>query len=208
MTRYQFIEKELRQIYGGYIPDDSEITFELVNKWIQEAFGIAAKQCYKESAQIEAVGYLNNSFYTTFKGISVVQDEQFLWKVTLPQIPVGIGYNEGISTMVFKDSTNQVSLPVVWLSENQKTYIHTMRRIPNKVLAYPEGIYVYALSTLILSQYTVSVTMVSGGDSTDLNSVFNLPDDYYPVVSEYIKAQLGFERAQPKDQANDGSDNK
>ena len=183
-------------------------TFNLVNQYLNQAIGVAAKQCYKESMQLEAVGYVNNSFYTTFKGLAVTKDENFLWKVTLPQIPIGIGYNEGISTMVFKDSTGQVSMPVVWLSENQKSFINNMRQVPNKLLGYYEGQYAYVISTIILSAYTVNVTMISGGDSSDLSSTLNLPDDYFPIVTEYIKAQLGFEKAQVQDTTNDGSDNK
>jgi hypothetical protein len=208
MLRRQFIERELRQIYGGYIPDDSEITFELVNKWLSEATGIAAKQCYKEAYQMDAVAYVNNSFYTTFKGISATQDENFLWKITLPQIPVGVGKDEGIASLKFKSSDNQVSLDCVPLSINERGFYANQRRIPNKVLYYSEGICLYVISTLLLNQYTATVTLISGGDSTDLNSVLNLPDDYFPVISEYIKTQLGFERAQPKDQAADGTDNK
>ena len=62
------------------------------------------------------------------------------------------------------------------------------------------------LSTLLLNQYTFNVTMVSGGDSTDLNSTLNVPSDYWPIMVEYIKQQLVFERNQPVDVSNDGSD--
>jgi hypothetical protein len=202
------IEKCLRQIYGGYIEDDSEITFPLVNTWLSEAIGVAAKQCYKESVQIDAVGYVNNSFYTTFKGLSPVQDELFLWKITLPQIPIGIGKNEGVASLKFKSSDNVVGIDCVPLSINERGFYKSQRRIPNKVLYYDEGIFLYVITTIALNTYTATVTMISGGDSTDLNSILNIPDDYYPVITEYIKGQLGFERAQPKDQADDGTDTK
>lgn len=208
MTRAGYIEKCLRQIYGGYIPDDSEITFQLANKWLSEGTAIAAKQCYVDSSKVEAVGYVNNGFYTTFKGLSVIQNENFLWKITLPQIPVGIGKNEGVASLKFKSSNNQVSLDCVPLSMNERSIYQGQRRIPNKTLYYEEGIYLYAISTLILSEYTASVTIVSGGDASDLSSVINVPDDYFLLICDYMKSQLGFERAQPKDISNDGSDNK
>ena len=81
-----------------------------------------------------------------------------------------------------------------------------MRPIPNKVLYYYEWIFAYAVSTLLLNQYTANVVLVSGGDSTDLDSILNVPSDYFPVMVEYIKAQLLFERMQPVDVHNDGSD--
>ena len=81
-----------------------------------------------------------------------------------------------------------------------------MRAIPNKVLAYSEGGYVYALSTIQLSQYTASVTMISGGDGTDLNSTINVPDDYFPLVVDYLKQQLMSSLSVSVDSANDGRD--
>lgn len=208
MTRHDLIEQIRRQIYNGQPSDDATITEGLVNQYIEEGIAVAAKQNYKENAAIEAVAYINNGFYTTFKGIAVTKDESFLWKVTLPEIPLGVGYSEGVSTMVFKSSSGEVGIPVVWLSENQKSFIDTMRPIPNKILAYQEGIFVYAKSTILLSAYTVLVTMISGGDSTNLNSTLNVPPDYIPVIIEYVKAQLAFEKAQPQDVANDGRDDK
>jgi len=46
-----------------------------------------------------------------------------------------------------------------------------MRPIPNKVLYVYEGKFAYVFSTLLLNQYTASVTMISGGDSTDLQAL-------------------------------------
>jgi hypothetical protein len=49
--------------------------------------------------------------------------------------------------------------------------------------------------------------MISGGDSSDLNSTLIVPDDYVPMIVEYIKGQLAFERSRPIDVSNDGVDN-
>jgi hypothetical protein len=38
MTRAEFIERTLRQIYGGYVSEDSSITPMLVNSWLNDAF--------------------------------------------------------------------------------------------------------------------------------------------------------------------------
>lgn len=207
MNRLTYIEMIRRQIYGGQPSDDSSITVGLVNKWLNFAIGVAAKQNYKENIAIDGVEYINNSFYTRFKNLAVTKDENFLWKVELPQIPLGFGTSNGISTLEFKDAdTNQISYPVVWLSQNQRSYQRGMRQIPNKLLAYSEGQNVYVLSTIQLSQYTATATMVSGGLDTDLTSTINVPDDYFSMVCEYIQKQLLLEKAQPKDVYNDGED--
>lgn len=206
MNRQTFIEMVIRQIYGGQPNDDSEITVNLVNTWLDPAIAMAAKQNNKDNIAIDGIIYANNSFYTTYKGIAITQDEQFTWKVTLPQIPVGIGANEGISTLIIKDSGGQLSMPCVPLSESQKTIYRTMRPIPNKVLYIYEGKFAYIFSTILLTPYTASVTMISGGDGTDLTSTLNVPSDYFPIMIDYIQKQLMIEQAQIKDITNDGLD--
>lgn len=206
MTRYEFIERALRQIYGGQPSDDSEITYNLVNSWLQDATAIAAKQNYKDNISIDGIGYINGAFYTTFSGISIASDGNFLWKINLPSIPIGIGRNEGVSTLQLVDSDGRITNPFIPISEQQRTYYQSMRPIPNKVLYYNQNKYVYAVSTLLLNQYTANVVMVSAGDSTDLESELNVPSDYFPVMVEYIKQQLMFERQVPVDTQNDGLD--
>ena len=207
MTRAQFIEQLRRQIYNGQPTDDATITVGLVNQYINQAIGIAAKTNYKDNIQLEGVGFVNNSFHTTFKGLSITQDEQFLWRFTLPEIPVGIGYSEGLPRVIFKDTDGKRSYPGIPLSENQVGYVRGMRAIPNKVLIYTEGGYCFAMTTLLMNNYTADVTLISGGDSTDLGSTLNVPSDYIPVMIQYIQQQLMLEKKMPQDVQNDGSDN-
>lgn len=207
MTRRFYIERILRQIYGDYIRDDSTITVELANSYLNDAIAIAAKQNYKDNVAIEGIGYLNNSFYTTFKCIAVTKDERYIWKVELPQIPLALGRDEGVSTIKLKDAqTGQVSLPLIPITEAQATFFESMRPIPGKTLYKTEGKNVFIKSTLKLSTYTASVTMVSGGVSTSLDANINIPDDYIPVMTQYIQQQLLLERTQIPDMANDGAD--
>ena len=81
-----------------------------------------------------------------------------------------------------------------------------MRTIPNKLIGYPQGGFVFVESTIQLSDYTATVTMVSGGLSSDLTSTVNVPDDYMPVIVQYVQQQLMFQRQVPQDVTNDGSD--
>jgi len=206
--RYTYIERILRQIYGGQPSQDSEITINLVNEWLNDAVAIAAKQNYKENVQIEGIGYLNNSFYTTFKGLAITQDENFLYKATLPDIPLGIGRNEGVSNVRFKNSLNNVSYDGIPLSIAQKGYTRGQRIIPNKIEYYTEGGYLFAITAIIMTPYTAMVTMASAGDASDLDSIINVPSDYFNTIVAYIQQQLMLEKAQPQDTANDGRDNK
>jgi hypothetical protein len=206
MTRAEFIERTLRQIYGGQPSDDATISYNLVNKWLSDAIALAAKQNYKESVSIEGIGYVNSSFYTKFKGLAITKDDGFEWKISLPEIPIGIGENEGIDRLELVSTTGQISNPFVQLTQKQRSFYKSLRPIPNKILFYYENSIVYVISTIVLNQYTANVVIVSGGDSTNLDSQLNVPPDYFNVMVEYIKQQLVFEQGRPVDTSNDGED--
>lgn len=207
MKRRTYIERIRRLIYNGQPADDATITIGLVNNYLQDAIAYAVKQNNKESLAIDGVSYVNNSFYTTFKGLTVSSDEQFTWKVTLPEIPIALGTNEGITMLQFKDAqSKQISQTVVWLTQAQKSYFQNMRPIPNKIMAVSEGKFVYVYTDILLDQYTANATMVSGGLSTDLDGELNVPADYFPVMTEYLLKILTTELNQPKDVTNDGQD--
>ena len=205
ITRYTLAERIQRVIYNGLPQDDATITIPVINLWINDGLAAAAKKNYTESLQIDGVAYVNNSFYTTYKGLAITPDESNLWKFSLPQIPLGLGKNEGISTVQFKAS-GKVSFVAAPLSENQLGYFDTLKKVPNKVFYWNEGETVYVKSNINLNNYTATVRMVSGGNSSDLDSVINLPDDYIADVINYVVKFLMTERSQPLDVTNDGVD--
>ncbi len=206
MQRIALIEQILLEVYGGYPSDDSHVTINYVNQLLNQGVAIAAKQNYKDAVELDGIAYTNNSFYTSYRGLSVSAYENFIYQITLPEIPVGLGVNNGISTLQFKDSNTNISYTALPLSQNQVGYIQNMRPIPNKILYYSEGIFAYALSTYILTTFTASVRMVSGGDSADLNSVLNVPQDYIATIITYIKKMLMEERMVMPDIKSDGND--
>ena len=207
MTRKIFIERILRQIYNGQPSDDSSITFNQVNQWLNDAIGVAAKKNYTDSIQMDGVAYVNNSFYTSYSGLTITSVNNTTFKFTLPQIPVALGKNEGLATLNFSNNNTQTTFGAVPLSMNQVGYQDTLRPIQNKVVYWSQGQEVYMSTGIPLTAYKANVRMVSGGDSTDLNSTLIIPDDYVPIMVEYIKAQLAFERSRPIDTSNDGVDN-
>ena len=207
ISRYVLAERIQRVIYNGLPPDDATITIPVINLWINDGIAAAAKKNYAESLQLDGVAYVNNSFYITYKDLAITPDESNLWKFSLPQIPLGLGKNEGISTIQFK-ANGKASFTAVPLSENQLGYVDSLKKIPNKVFYWNEGETVYVRSTLLLNNYKATVRMVSGGNSSDLDSVINLPDDYIADVVGYVVKMLLTERSQPIDTTNDGLDTK
>jgi len=205
-TRYTFIERVSRAVYGEQPTDDSNITFNLINQWLNEGIGLAVAKDWRDNSQIDGVAYVNNAFYTTFKDLTISYSEKFIYYIVLPQIPIGLGRNEGVGTLQLVDADGKVYDECIPMSENQVGYFKHIKNPPNKTLYYPEGIYLYLVSPLQLTDYTGKVRMISGGDATDLDSILNVPDDYLPMVTDYCISKLRIERAQPKDAVDDGED--
>ena len=206
MTRYALIERILRQIYNGQPSDDSSITYNLVNQWLNDAIALAARKNYTDSIQMDGIAYVNNSFYTTFKSLPVNSVGVTTYSIDLPAIPVALGKDEGVATLQFTGD-GMVSQTAIPLSINQVGYIDNLRPIQNKLLYWVEGKNIFVKSSILLSQYTANVRMINGGDSTNLSYTLIIPDDYVPIMIEYIKGQLAFERSRPIDTSNDGVDN-
>ena len=208
MTRKTFIERILRQIYNGQPSDDSSITYNLVNEWLNDAIGSVVKKNYTDSIQLDGIAYINNSFYSTWTNLEIVAEivDNVTYSVELPVIPYGIGKNEGVATLQFvgDKKTSQTAIP---LSMNQVAYIEQLRPIQNKIVYWIENQNIYIKSSIPLTSYKATVRMISGGDSVDLNSTLIVPDDYMAFIVEYIKGQLAFERSRPIDTSNDGVDN-
>lgn len=210
MTRYAFCERVRRLIYGGIPNDDAEITVGLVNNYLLDAIGMAVKTNYGEALKIDGIGYINNSFYATFSNMAIAKstEDLFDYYATLPQIPFAIGRNEGIASAKVYSSINNQSIDLTPLSENELSYMDKLPQF-DVVYYWNEGKTIKIRTPILLyPDYKIRVRMVSGGDSTNMNSELNIPDEYYPIMTDYIMKMLGFERAQVQDLSNDGVDAK
>lgn len=207
MTRGVLIEMIVRNVYGEFPPNDRTITDNLVNTWIEPGVGLAVKQAYKDSITFDGVSYVNNSFYTKFKGITFTKEESFVWKGILPVLPMGLGKNDGVNVLRLQNVDGDLTDPLIPLSEAQVGYVSRMRPIPNKSLYWPEGKNIYVRTLLQLNELTGNMTMVSGGDPTDFDSELNVPADYLPIVIDYLTRNLLKERLTQKDLTNDKRDN-
>lgn len=205
MQRLFLIRRLIRDCFGEQPNNDTNITDSFVNALLNEGIALAIKQNWKESIQLDGIAYINDSFITTYKGLAVTSDEAFMYKVSLPAIPLALGRNEGVKSLKFKNAAGKLSRECIPLNSSQKTFLN-YRVIPNRILYYYEGNNIFAQSTLLLSVYSATVSLISAGN-TDLSSEINLPEDYLSVVTGYVSAILMRERQVPKDVTADGVDN-
>jgi len=206
MTRIFFIERILEQLYGGKSPDSRSISHNLVNSFLNDGIAIMAKESYKENLKLDNIAYVNNSFYTSYKNLAIITgDNSNEYQSILPQIPIGIGRNEGIASAQIKVSS-VLSRPVIILTPAQWNMFDLLPQ-PTGIPCLPEGNKLLFKSTLGLNIYTVSIRMISGGDSTDLTSIINVPDEWFDALNTYVLNKLLLERSQPKVNENTGIDN-
>jgi hypothetical protein len=203
MQRQTFIERILRLIYNEQPSDDSSITFNLVNEWLNDGIGVAAKKNYTDNLQLEGVAFVNSSFFTTFSNLTITQADTDLYTVTLPQIPLALGKTDGIASLQIY--SNQQSRAGVPLNTAQSVYQNNIRPIQNKFAFWYDGKTIYIKSGTIITNFKAKIRMVSGGVSSDLTSELNVPDDYIPVIVEYMKLLIA-NKQRPIQTTNDGVD--
>lgn len=210
ITRRAFAERQIRQFYGGFPTDDAQLTPNLVNTWVNEGVALAAKANYKDNQNVEGVGFTNDSFSTTFKNLTITPDGQEvgLFHTTLPEIPLGLGENEGLKRVRLTDKS-ETSAPVILISIRESDFLERLPK-PDGVFAWNEGndLNFYSPEYTLLADYKAKVTMVSGGNgaSTNLDAPISVPDDYMPMVNDYVQKQLLIFRNGKIDTANDGND--
>ncbi|HTF27959.1 MAG TPA: hypothetical protein VK625_03895 [Flavitalea sp.] len=205
-TRKRLCERLILQIYGGKPTDDAEITPNQVNEWLNDAVAAAAKSNYRENIQLESTAYVNGAFHMTYSDLPVVRDygDDFLYKVQLPHIPVAIGIDQGVGSVRFRKG--YTSFDAIPLNNKQSAFASDMRTIPNKILYSTEGKFLFLTTTIQLNEFTARVRMISGGDSKNMDSEVNVPDDYMPEMILYINKMLATQRSSPVDLQNDGRD--
>lgn len=203
MTRQIFIERILRLIYNEQPSDDSSITFNLVNQWLNDGIGVASKKNYTDNLQLEGVAFINSSFFTTFSDLTITQVDTDLYTLTLPQIPFALGKTDGIASLqIYSNRQSRAGVP---LNTAQSVYQDSIRPIQGKFAFWYEGNKVYIKSGSIITNYKAKIRMVSGGVSSDLTSELNVPDDYIPAIVEYMKILIA-NKQRPIETANDGMD--
>lgn len=213
MQRNALIQRIWQQVSGGYASDDSMLTPELINQYVGDGIGIAAQLAYVGSIKLDGIAYINNSFAYTYSGLTITQEDIFTYKVALPQIPFALGQNEGLQSLkIQSDNPNGAtgkSYDCIPMTLNQISINNGRRKIFGKYEYWYEGEYAYVQTTGqdLSIGFTAIARLISGGDSSDLTSTVNIPDDYIPTIIQYVQKQLGIELMMPQDVSNDGVPN-
>lgn len=202
-TRRILIELIQRQLSGGMISQDSELTDGLINIYINGAIGYAAKANYKEEIQLNGIESVSDGFYAEFTGITITLNAATgQYHATLPQQPAGVGIGWDVADfMLIKGSgTKLFANPI---SPREVRYLYSLPSGCDEVYFWMNGVTASLHSCSDITKYKASVRMIST-QSSDLDAPITLPDAYWPMAIEYIDKTLGVQLNIPIDISNDG----
>ena len=207
MTRKVLIEQIRRLYYGGIPSDDSNLTENEVNRYINQAIAYIAKVNYTDSIKLDGVETVSDAFYSTFKNLSILKDNDTgYYYATLPHPPLGLSRGYGISTVTFPVNTGLAKAPTA-VSPREVDYIEQIKLPPSKIFYWAEGGKLWFKSYTNLVGRLAIVRMISA-ENSDLTSELNVPAEYISDMINWIMDQLKFRKQMAEDTTNDGIDTK
>ena len=207
MTRKILIEQIRRMYYGGIPSDDSNLTENEVNQYINQAIAYIAKVNYTDAIKLDGVETLSDAFYATFKGLAITKDtDTGYYSTTLPHPPLGLSRGYGIATVTFPVSTGLAKAPTA-VSPREVDFIEQIKLPPSKIFYWAEGKTLWFKSYINLVGKFAIVRMVSA-ENSDISSELNIPGEYISDMINWIMNQLSMRKQMPEDTTNDGVDTK
>lgn len=208
MTRKVLIEQIRRVYYGGIPSDDSNLTENEVNNYINQAIAYVAKINYTDSIKLDGVETVSDAFYSTFKNLTLTLDtDTGYWYATLPHPPLGLSRGYGIATVTFPVLTGLAKAPIP-ISPREVDLMDNMKKPPSKIFYWAEGDRLYFKSPYYnLNGKTPIIRMVSH-ENSDLTAELNVPGEYIADMITWIMGQLNVRKQMPEDLTNDGVDTK
>jgi hypothetical protein len=207
MTRSVLIEQIRRMYYGGIPSDDANLTENEVNQYINQAIAYFAKVNYTESIKVDDIETVGDAFYSTFKNLAIVKDNDTgYYSTTLPHPPLGLSRGYGISTVTFPVNTGLAKAPIP-ISPRELDYIQQVKTPPSKIFYWAEGNKLWFRSYVNLVGKFAIVRMVTA-ENSDKTAELNVPPEFISDMINWIMNQLRIRKQMPEDTTSDGLDTK
>lgn len=208
MTRKVLIEQIRRMYYGGIPSDDSNLTENEVNQYINQAIAYIAKVNYTDAIKLDGVETVSDAFYSTFKNLAITKDNDTgYYSTTLPHPPLGLSRGYGISSVTFPVLNGPLAKAPTAVSPREVDYLDQIKLPPSKVFYWAEGNKLWFKSyTNLVGKFAI-VRMVST-DNSDMTAELNVPVEYISDMINWIMNQLKVRKQMPEDTTNDGLDTK
>lgn len=205
MTRNELIAQIRRMYYGGMPSEDANLRPLEVNQLINEAIAYIAKINYTDSIKLDGVETVSDAFYSTFKNLSILKDNDTgYYYTTLPHPPLGLSRGYGISTVTFPVNTGLAKAPTA-VSPREVDYLEQIKLPPSKIFYWAEGDKLWFRSyTNLVGKFAI-VRMVSH-ENSDLTAELNVPGEYIPDIISWVMSQLTVRKQMSGDVIREGID--
>lgn len=202
-TRYHICEMIQRALNAGFASDDTEVTINLVNQYLNSAVAFAAKAMFKESIQIDGIEDVQDAFYASFPNISISLDSTTgLYQATLPQQPAGVSRGWDIAHfMLITGSGKKIFANPI--SPTELVYLYEGESGCNEVYYFVDGATARLHSCQDITKYKANVRMIAT-QSSDLTSPMSIPDTALSIIIDYIAKTLGIQLSISYDTSEDG----
>lgn len=205
MTRNELIAQIRRMYYGEVPTEEANLRPKEVNQFINEAIAYIAKINYQDNIKVEGIETVSDAFYATFKGLSILKDNDTgYYYTTLPHPPLGLSRGYGISTVTFPVNTGLAKAPTP-VSPREVDYLDKVKLPPSKIFYWAEGDKLWFKSYINLIGKSAIVRMVSH-ENSDLNAELNVPGEYIADIIAWVMTQLNARRQMMGDAIRDGLD--
>lgn len=205
MTRNELIAQIRRMYYGGMPSEDSSLRPLEVNQLVNEAIAYIAKINYTDAIKLDGVESVSDAFYSTFKNLSILKDNDTgYYYTTLPHPPLGLSRGYGISTVTFPINTGLAKAPTA-VSPREVDYIEQIKLPPSKIFYWAEGDKLWFKSYTNLVGKLAIVRMISH-ENSDLAAELNVPGEYISDIINWVMSQLNIRKQMSGDVLKEGVD--
>lgn len=205
-TRGIVCEMIQRQLSGGMISDDSDLTLAFINQFLNGGIAYAIKANYKDELQLNGTEGVADAFYATITGLTITIDVNLPgnYNISLPQPTVGVGAGWDITSfiMVRGSGSKLIGYPI---AQKEISYLYTNPKPCDGVFYWVVKDKMNIHSCKDLTKYKGMITMLVT-QSNDLDATINIPDGYLPVILDYMVKTLGVMLNIPIDISSDGVD--
>ena len=204
VTTYGYISEQiLTTYYKGIRNDDSQYSLRHIASMVASEVAVMARKNAFENSNNGDVTYMNDTFITTYKNLSVLTDNVSNEKYCdLPATPVALPGNQEIVAVSLNTRTNKQFIPI----KNKDRFMQAfLRPIKGIVYFYAENGRLYFDNPENFQFTKITLKMAGALPSGNiLDAPLNIPKNYESEIIDKVLNRLLFLSAQGQDLTNDG----
>lgn len=204
VTTYGYISEQiLTTYYKGIRNDDSQYSLRHIASMVAQEVAVMARKNAFENSNNGDVTYMNDTFITTYKNISVLVDSVSNEKYCdLPATPVALPNNQEIVAVSLNTKTNKQFIPI----KNKDRFMQAfLRPIKGIVYFYAENGRLYFDNPENFQFTKITLKMAGALPSGNiLDAPLNIPKNYESEIIDKVLNRLLTLSRLGQDLTNDG----